>query len=48
MLQESKDDGSKNSLIYLFGGLNIVNSTLNDMWCYDTMENEWSQVEQLG
>ena len=33
--------------IYLFGGLSTL-TTLNDMWKYDMMTNEWEKVRQLG
>ena len=30
--------------IYLFGGLDTNNSTLNDMWMYDLEQNTWTEI----
>ena len=38
---------AKNS-IYLFGGLTVINDTLNDMWRYDLEYNQWSRIKQKG
>lgn len=38
---------TKNAL-YLYGGLNIQNDTLNDMWRFDLETNQWDVIEQNG
>ena len=42
-----REDASAMQL-YLFGGLDTENATLNDMWMYDLTDNQWTQIEQKG
>ena len=37
-----------NTKIYVFGGLNSDNTTMNDMWMYDLNQNTWTEIEQKG
>ena len=39
---------TKQNSLYLFGGLNVINDTLNDMWRYDLECHRWERIEQKG
>lgn len=39
---------AERNALYFFGGLNITNDTLNDMWYYDIDANLWFPVDQWG
>ena len=36
------------NMIYIFGGLDNDNATLNDMWSFDLTANVWTRIEQQG
>ena len=35
---------AKQNSLYIFGGLNLINSTLNDMWRYRIDTNKWELI----
>ena len=35
-------------MIYLFGGSDIENITLNDLWAFSIKEEKWTLIEQSG
>jgi N-acetylneuraminic acid mutarotase len=38
----------RHNCLYLFGGLNELNQTLNDMWRFDIGGQTWREVTQYG
>ena len=34
----------RDNCLYLFGGLNVNNETLNDMWTYNLLSERWAPI----